>query len=74
MLIFSWLMEISEKIYDVTFMLLNYDSGKLNTHCMDKLTPTCQFGIQFGIFLRKVPRRNWNVISIHTDTKEKVLY
>ena len=28
---FSWLMEISSKIYDVTFMLLKHDSGKLNT-------------------------------------------
>ena len=27
---FSWLIEISSKIYDVTFMLLKYDSGKLN--------------------------------------------
>ena len=28
---FSWLMEISSKIYDVTFMLLKYDNGKLNS-------------------------------------------
>ena len=28
---FSWLMEISSKIYHVTFMLLKYNSGKLNT-------------------------------------------
>ena len=28
---FSWLMEISSKIYDIPFMLLKYDSGKLNT-------------------------------------------
>ena len=29
---FSWPMEISSKIYDVAFMLLKYDSGKLKTH------------------------------------------
>ena len=28
---FSWLMEISSKIYDVTFMLLKYNSDKLKT-------------------------------------------
>ena len=28
---FSWLMKISSKIYDVTFMLLKYDSSQLNT-------------------------------------------
>ena len=28
---FSWLMEISSKIYDVTFMLLKYDNDKLNS-------------------------------------------
>ena len=28
---FTCLIEISKKIYDVTFMLLNYDSGRLNT-------------------------------------------
>ena len=28
---FSWPMEILSTIYDVTFMLLMYDSGKLNT-------------------------------------------
>ncbi|KAJ7941813.1 hypothetical protein O6P43_035136 [Quillaja saponaria] len=42
---------------------------------MDKLTLTRQFGIQFGIFLGKVSGRNWNgIISIHTDTEERVLY
>ena len=41
---------------------------------MDKLTLTRQFGIQFGS-LGGVGKEFWNVIiSIHTDTEERVLY
>ena len=36
---------------------------------MDKLTLTCQFGIQFGY---EISGRNWNVIiSIHPDKEEE---
>ncbi len=41
---------------------------------MDKLTLTRQFGIQFGS-LGGIGKEFWNVIiSIHTDTEERVLY
>ena len=49
------------------------EKKRVHNH-MDKLTLTCQFGIQFSS-LGGIEKEFWNVIiSIHTDTKEGVLY